>query len=57
MTLLRARWVRRLLAGLGVVFVALQLVPYGWWHSNPTVVDDAPWPTAESAALARASAP
>ncbi len=34
-------------------FVALQLVPYGWWHENPPVVDPAPWPDEVSAELAR----
>jgi uncharacterized membrane protein YgcG len=43
-----------LVAGVAV-FVALQLVPYGWTHSNPPVVQDAPWPDAESAAIARES--
>jgi hypothetical protein len=38
-----------------VVFVAIQFVPYGWKHSNPPVVQDAPWPDAESARIARAS--
>jgi hypothetical protein len=27
-------------------------VPYGWRHSNPPVVDDAPWPSAEARELA-----
>ena len=31
----------------------MQLVPYGWWHENPAVVQDAPWPDAETAELAR----
>jgi hypothetical protein len=35
------------------VFVLMQLVPYGWWHENPPVQADAPWPDADSAALAR----
>ena len=55
MKLLRAKWLRVTLAGLGVVFLVVQVVPYGWWHSNPPVVDDAPWPSAESARLARAA--
>jgi hypothetical protein len=54
-SLFRARWVRLTLAGLGLVFLALQLVPYGWWHENPPVVGDAPWPSAEAAGLARAA--
>lgn len=41
-------------AGL-VVFGALQLVPYGWWHPNPPVAQDAPWPDAASAEIARDS--
>ena len=28
---------------------------HGWPHPNPPVVEDAPWPDAESAAIARAS--
>jgi hypothetical protein len=36
-----------------VLFGFAQLVPYGWWHENPPVVQDAAWPDAESAALAR----
>ena len=43
-----------LVAGVAV-FLALQLVPYGWSHPNPPVVQDAPWPDAESAAIARES--
>ena len=35
------------------LFGLLQLVPYGWWHVNPPVTADAPWPDAASAALAR----
>jgi hypothetical protein len=45
-------WVGR---GLVVLFVAIQLVPYGWTHSNPPVTADAPWPDARSAAIARES--
>ena len=37
------------------LFLAIQLVPYGWWHANPPVTQDAPWPDAESAAIARES--
>jgi hypothetical protein len=35
------------------VFLALQLVPYGWRHPNPPVVAEPPWPDAEAEALAR----
>ncbi|MPY92985.1 MAG: cytochrome C [Acidimicrobiia bacterium] len=49
----------RLLGRLAVVglvaFVLVQFVPYGWAHPNPPVIADAPWPTPESAALARAA--
>jgi hypothetical protein len=38
-----------------VVFVAMQLVPYGHDHANPTVTKDAPWPSPQAAAIARAS--
>src|SRR5262245_49033509 len=52
-TLLRiGRWVALGFVGL---FVAIQFVPYGWWHENPPVVEDAPWPDAESRQIARAS--
>jgi len=47
------RWLVRIALGALVVIAALQLVPYGWWHENPPVVQDAPWPDAESAELAR----
>ncbi len=40
------------LAALGL-FLVMQLVPYGWRHSNPPVTADAPWPSAETAKLAR----
>ena len=47
------KWlVRIVLGGLGVLGV-LQLVPYGWWHDNPPVRQDAPWPDAATAELAR----
>lgn len=40
---------------LAVALAAIQLVPYGWWHENPPVVQDAPWPNAEAAEIARTS--
>ena len=46
------RWPFVVLVGL---FLLIQVVPYGWWHSNPQVVTDAPWPDAESARIARES--
>ena len=49
------RWLVRI-ALVGVLVLGLlQLVPYGWWHENPPVVRDAPWPDQASADLARAA--
>jgi hypothetical protein len=39
----------------GAVFAGVQLVPYGHDHSNPAVVQDAPWPDAASRQLAVAA--
>jgi len=40
----------------GVVGIGLlQLVPYGWRHSNPPVTAAAAWPSAEAERLARAA--
>jgi hypothetical protein len=36
----------------GAAFAGVQLVPYGHDHSNPPVVQDAPWPDAASRQLA-----
>lgn len=46
------RWV--VLGGSGL-FLALQLVPYGWRHPNPPVAADAPWPSPRAADLARSA--
>jgi hypothetical protein len=55
----RTRRRRRTLLHVGgvllAVFVVLQLIPYGWTHSNPPVVADAPWPSPEAEAIARQS--
>ena len=40
---------------VGVVFVGIQFVPYGWSHPNPPVRADAPWPSEESERIARSS--
>jgi hypothetical protein len=47
------RWLTRIALGGLAVLGLLQLVPYGWWHENPPVVADAPWPDEASARLAR----
>ncbi len=47
------RWLKRaVISGLAVL-LAIQLVPYGWWHDNPPVVSAAVWPDAASEELAR----
>ena len=46
--------IRAAASALGL-FVAIQLVPYGWKRSNPPVVADAPWPTPAARSIARAS--
>jgi hypothetical protein len=49
------RYGRRIGIGMLGLLVLLQLVPYGWSHPNPPVTQDAPWPDAESARIARDS--
>ena len=49
------RVVRWPAAVLLVAVVAIQFVPYGWWHENPPVIADAPWPTEQARAIARES--
>jgi hypothetical protein len=53
------RWGARTLrvgaVGAVALFLGIQLVPYGWRHSNPPVTADAPWPSDEARAVARAS--
>ena len=46
---------RRLILTGVAVFLAIQLVPYGWWHENPPVVAAAVWPDRTSEQLARAA--
>ncbi len=46
---------RRLLIVAGVGFLALQLVPYGWFHPNPAVTEAAVWPSPEAETIARES--
>jgi hypothetical protein len=35
-----------------VVFLLIQLVPYGWVKTNPPITQEAPWPTPEDRLLA-----
>ena len=32
------RWLRNIVIGLVLIFVAIQFVPYGWKHANPPVI-------------------
>jgi hypothetical protein len=50
-----ARLARRVGLAALVVFAAIQLVPYGWAHPNPRVVQDAPWPNRRAESIARVS--
>jgi hypothetical protein len=50
-----ARRLRRIALIGAAALVVMQFVPYGWRHGNPTVTADAPWPSARSEAIARAS--
>jgi hypothetical protein len=34
------------------VALLIQVVPYGWEHSNPPVTQDAPWPSVSARAIA-----
>ncbi|MET0460841.1 MAG: heme-binding domain-containing protein [Ilumatobacteraceae bacterium] len=56
-TFARRTWrvLRWPIAVLALVAIAIQFVPYGWWHENPPVIQDAPWPDAASEAIARES--
>jgi hypothetical protein len=47
------RWLRRTGVTLIIVFCLIQFLPYGWQRYNPPVVENAPWPTESSEALAR----
>jgi len=49
------RWLKRGAIGVAVLLGAIQLVPYGWNHSNPPVTQNAPWPSAEAESIARQS--
>jgi len=50
-------WFRRIAIGLSVLgvlgFLAIQLVPYGRNHTNPSVVREPIWPSPEVRALAK----
>jgi hypothetical protein len=46
------RWIVRATGALAVVFVLVQLVPYGRDHTNPAVVAEPAWNSPETRALA-----
>lgn len=50
-----ARWLRRALIAGVVLFLVVQLVPYGRDHTNPPVTAAVEWPSAEAERLARAA--
>ena len=45
------RWIKRGLLVSGIVFVAIQLVPYGRSHENPPVVQEPAWDSARTRSL------
>jgi Haem-binding domain len=47
------RFVKPALIVIAAVFGAMQLVPYGWDHSNPEVTEEAPWPSEQARAIAQ----
>ena len=49
------RWPRWALGGLVLVFLALQLVPYGWQHPNPPVTSEPAWTRGRAESLARSA--
>jgi hypothetical protein len=48
----RARRIRIALLSLVVLFAAIQLVPYGRDHTNPRVIEEPPWISAEARRVA-----
>jgi Haem-binding domain len=46
------RFVKPVLLAAAGIAIAIQLVPYGWWHENPPVTQDAPWPSEQVRDLA-----
>ena len=53
MAFLNRRWLFRVGAGVFVGLVAIQLVPYGRGHSNPTLGSEPPWDSPATRELAR----
>jgi hypothetical protein len=49
------RWLFRVGLVMVGLLVAIQFVPYGRDHANPAVIQDAPWPNARAAEIARVS--
>ncbi len=47
------KWTIRILAGLAVVLIVAQLIPYGRDHENPAVVAEPTWSSPEVRALAK----
>ena len=51
------RWSLRIAVLVGALFLVIQLVPYGWVHSNPPISRDAPWPSETSEVVASRRVP
>jgi hypothetical protein len=49
------KWLVRLALATTIIFLAMQIVPYGRDHDNPAVVNDAPWPSGDARSLAVAA--
>jgi hypothetical protein len=46
---------KRVALGMVAVFIGLQLVPYGWRHTNPPVTQAVVWPSPVAEQVARAA--
>ncbi len=46
------RFVKPAIITVAAIGGAMQLVPYGWDHSNPEVTQDAPWPSEQARSIA-----
>ena len=47
------RWIARLLIAAAVIFVLIQLIPFGRNHTNPAVVSEPSWSSPQARALAK----
>jgi mono/diheme cytochrome c family protein len=47
----RRRWLRRCVVALGVLFVVIQIVPYGRSHANPAATKEPSWDSPQTRRL------